>query len=112
MTGRAGLRRVIRDHPVLTGLSALALLVCVLFLMRLGMLLWTGGPDAWANRPVEDWMTPGFVIRVYDIAPEALAEVFGADPSTLRGQPLRDIARAQGLTLPDLMRAIDGLRTQ
>jgi hypothetical protein len=105
-------RHVIREHPVLAGLGALALVVCAAFLLRLGVLLWTGGPEAWATRPVEDWMTLGYLIRVYDIAPEALADLFGVDPRGLQGRPLRDITRDLGLPLPDLLRAVEALRPQ
>lgn len=107
-----GLRASIRAHPVLASLGAVAVVVCVAFLLRLGVLLWTGGPEAWADRPIEGWMTPGFLIRVYDIAPEDLAAAFGIDPSALRGKPLREIAREIGIPLPDLLRVIEGLRAQ
>lgn len=109
---RPPLRHVVREHPVLAGLGAMAVVVCLVFVLRLGLLLWWGGPGDWATRPVEDWMTPGFLIRVYDIAPEALADLFGVDPSNLRGRPLRDIARDLGVALPDLLRAVETLRTQ
>jgi hypothetical protein len=107
---RAPLHRVIREHPVLASIGALAIVLCTAFVLRLGMLLWTGGPAAWADRPVEDWMTPGFLIRAYEIDPAALADLFGVDPASLRGRPLRDIAREIGLPLPDLLRAIEAMR--
>jgi hypothetical protein len=109
---RAPLRHVIREHPMLAGLGALAVVICAAFLMRLGVLLWSGGPEDWATRPVEGWMTPRFLIRAYDIAPEALADLFGVDPRSLHGRPLRDIARDLGIPLPDLIRAVEALRAQ
>ena len=102
--------RVARAHPVLAGLSVLALVVCLMFVLRLGMLLWTGGPEAWANHPVEGWMTPGFLVRAHDLPPDALAQVLGAEPAALRGKPLAEIARDQNRPLPDLIAAIEALR--
>jgi hypothetical protein len=104
--------RVLRAYPILSIGGFLALCAVVFFVSRLAMLLWTGGPAAWADRPVEGWMTPGFVIRVHDIPAPALAQVLGVDPGSLRGRPLSEIAAQQGLPLDALLAAIEALRVR
>jgi hypothetical protein len=46
---------------------------------------------------VEDWMTPGLVMRTYGIAPEVLAGVLGIEPGSAKGKTLAEIAEAEGV---------------
>lgn len=109
---RARLAKTIRAHPVLALSSLAALVICAMFLLRLGMLLWTGGPEAWAQRPVEGWMTPGYLVRVYDLPQQELSDIFGVAPGTFHRQPLSDIAQAVNRPLPELIALIEALRAQ
>ena len=115
MTGRRRplpLWRVLRAHPLLSFAALLALCALAFFGLRLAVLLATGGPDAWSDRPVEGWMTPGFVIRVHDVDPAALAALLDADPATLRGKPLSEIAEIRSIPLDVLLAAIEKLRVR
>jgi hypothetical protein len=104
------LRRSARLHPVLATLSGIALVVCVLFVLRLGVLIWTGGMGASSARLIEGWMTPGYLVRVYDLDQAALADVFGVEPGRLHRRPLSQIATDLGVPLADLIAALDAQR--
>lgn len=87
---------------------AVAVLVAALFLARAVLVLAGWGPDP--TRPVEGWMTPRYLVRVYDIAPESLAPVLGLVPGAAPGQSLATIAAERGIPLADLLSAIETLR--
>ncbi len=106
----ARLRRAARLHPVLATLSGLALVVCLMFVLRLGGLIWTGGLGDAATRPIEGWMTPGYLVRVYDLDQAALADLFGVEPGRLHRHPLSQIATELGIPLAELIAALDALR--
>lgn len=87
---------------------AVALLLATLFLTRAVLLLSLWGPDP--ARPVEGWMTPRYLVRVYDIPPEALAPALGLEPGSAPREPLETIAERRGLPLADLISAVEALR--
>lgn len=96
-----------RRRWLLAGLG-LAVLVAALFLGRAVLVLAGWGPDP--ARPVEGWMTPRYLVRVYDIAPGRLAPVLGLEPGSAPTQPLSAIATDRGIPLPDLLAAVESLR--
>ena len=74
--------------------------------------LWVVTHLADAPGPVEGWMTPGYVQRSYDVAPDALARALGVEPGTARGQTLDEIAKARGLSLEALLAAVQAVVAQ
>lgn len=74
--------------------------------------LWVVTHLADAPGPVEGWMTPGYVQRSYDVAPEALAGALGVAPGTARGQTLEEIAKARGLSVEALLAAVQAVVPQ
>lgn len=89
------------------GLAA-ALLLATLFAVRAVLLLAGWGPDP--ARPVEGWMTPRYLVRVYAIPPEALAPALGLTPGEAPRESLETLARRQAIPLPDLIARIEALR--
>ena len=87
---------------------AVAVLVAALFLARALLVLAGWGPDP--SRPVEGWMTPRYLVRVYDIAPDQLGPVLGLVPGSAPGQTLSAIAADRGIPLADLVSAVETLR--
>jgi hypothetical protein len=74
------------------------------FALALGLALAFAGHAVWvalrvAEEPalVEDWMTPGLVMRTYGLSPEVLAGALGVDPGSAKGKTLAEIAEAQGV---------------
>ena len=95
-------RRLLSTGAVVAGLVALV------FLIRAVLVLAGWGPDP--ARPVEGWMTPRYLVRVYDLAPDQLSAVLGIDPHTARRDPLERIAAERGIPLPDLIARVEALR--
>jgi hypothetical protein len=85
---------------------ALALLLTLFFA---GHALWTVTHLRDSHAPVEDWMTPGYVVRVYDIPPETLAETLGVEPKEARGRTLEDLAEERGIPAQALVGAVQAL---
>ncbi|MDO9526558.1 MAG: hypothetical protein Q7J57_13635 [Gemmobacter sp.] len=104
------MKRLGRRHPVLLGALVIAGAVTLAFLVNLGIVLFNDMREP--DRPVEGWMTPRYLIRVYDLQPDDLARVLDVVPGSLPGVPLKRIARERGLPLPDLIVAIEALRAQ
>lgn len=84
------------SHRLLTVAFGLAVLVTLVFAVRLGISVayWTNPANR--DQPVEGWMPVGFVARSWQIPPEVLAEALGLDPDDRRRQTLYQIARARG----------------
>jgi hypothetical protein len=89
-------------------LAGLALGIALLFALRLVLVVTLWGPAA--ERPIQGWMTPRYVVRSYDLPPEAVAEVLGIEPGSAAGQSIESLARAQDRPLIDVLRALDALR--
>jgi hypothetical protein len=85
-----------------------ALLLATVFLIRAVLVLSGWGPDP--ARPVEGWMTPRYLARVYAIPPEMLAPVLGLAPGEAPRESLETLAVRQGIPLPDLIARIESLR--
>lgn len=87
---------------------AVALLLATLFAIRAVLLLSGWGPDP--ARPVEGWMTPRYLVRVYDIPTEALAPALGLTQGDAPRETLEALANRQGIPLPDLIARVESLR--
>ena len=59
--------------------------------------------------PVQAWMTPGYIVRSYGIAPEVMAQTLGLDPGSARGKTLEEIAATQGVPLERLLEAVQAM---
>jgi hypothetical protein len=59
--------------------------------------------------PVQAWMTPGYIVRSYGIAPEVMAQTLGLDPGSARGKTLEEIAATQGVPLDRLLEAVQAV---
>ncbi|MDP2086993.1 MAG: hypothetical protein Q8K20_17505 [Gemmobacter sp.] len=97
-----------RRHPWLAAGMMVALLLATLFLARTVVLVAGWGPDP--ARPVEGWMTPRYLVRVYDLPPDQVSDLLGIAPGSAPRVPLEDIARQRGVPLADLIAAIEALR--
>ena len=100
--------RAARRHPWLTLGLALAITLALVFAVRTVLLLAGWGPDP--ARPVEGWMTPRYLVRVYGIEPDRLAPVLGIEPGSAPRDPLTVLATRQGIPLPDLLARVEALR--
>ena len=87
---------------------AVALLLAMLFLLRAALVLSGWGPDP--ARPVEGWMTPRYLVRVYEIPPETLAPALGLASGEAPRDSLQTLAARQGIPLPDLISRVEALR--
>lgn len=59
--------------------------------------------------PVQAWMTPGYIMRTYDIPPEVMAQTLGLEPGSARGQTLEEIAATQGVPLDALLASVQAV---
>lgn len=90
--------------------ATLAGLVTLAFLVRLVMVLAGWHQPPVQQRPVEGWMTPRFLVRAYDLPPDALAAALGLEPGSAPRLPLDQIARQTGVPLPVLLSRVEALR--
>lgn len=99
-------RPVWRRHPWLTLTFVLAVVLALGFAGRAAKLAldWNRGPT-----PVEDWMTPRYIVHSYGIDPEVLAQVLEKQPGESPRDTLAEIARARGVPVADLMAAVQAL---
>lgn len=99
--------RSFRRHPWLTlGLVA-AVAAAVFFGIRaLVAAVWMAGL-ADDPHPFEPWMTPMFIVRVFDLPPETVAAALGVDPGSARRQSLGAIARDRGVPPEEIIAALD-----
>jgi hypothetical protein len=90
---------------------ALGLIAAVLLTAFFGLRTLAALSDwhAQSARPVEGWMTPRYLVRVYDLPPDRLAEVLGLSPGAAPRDPLETIAKRRQMPLPDLIAAVEAL---
>jgi hypothetical protein len=100
----ASLARAAWRHPRLAVLFLGAVGVAVMLGLRV-----TFAP-AVAPAAVQGWMTPGYVARAYGIDRDPLAALLGAEPGSLRGRTIAEIAGATGRPEAELIAAIEVLR--
>ena len=62
------------------------------------------------NQDLEPWMTPRYVVRVYDLPPEDVSRVLGLSPGTAPRLTLERIAETQGRPLAQVLADLDALR--
>ena len=99
-------RPVWRRHPWLTLTFVLAVVLALGFAGRATRLAldWNRGPA-----PVEDWMTPRYLVHSYDIDPDVLAQVLGKQPGESPLDTLAEIARARGVQAAEVTAAVQAL---
>ncbi len=106
-------RFLIRKHPILSALFALALIGLVVFSGGfLRQALYFSDP-AHRNQTLEGWMTPGYVGKSWDLPPPMVRDSLQLDETMKpRGRPmmLSEIAALQGVTLADLQARVEAAR--
>lgn len=99
------MRRLWNRHPVLTAIFAVALVVSLGFGIR--AIVVTVRLAGMEDRPLAGWMTPRYIVNVYDVPPEVVSRVLELPEQSSPRQPLDAIARAQGRPVAEI---IDALR--
>jgi hypothetical protein len=54
-------------------------------------------------------MTPGYIMRTYDIPPEVMAQTLGLEPGSARGKTLEEVAATQGVPLDALLASVQAV---
>lgn len=98
-----------RLRPILLVAFALALLTSALFGI---MALWS----IWefterAERPVAGWMTPRYVVAVYDVDPAALSALLGLEPDADPRESIATLSYAAGRPPQQVLSEIESLVT-
>jgi hypothetical protein len=89
-------------------LGVLAAGLAAFFAFRLIMFIFF--PPPWTvEQPLQAWMTPGFVARMYDIPPHILDPALQIDNAEGRKITLSEIATRQGISFDELARRIEAL---
>lgn len=100
------MKRPARSPRWLIAAFGLALALFVAFSLHA---LWVVTHLETSPGPVQAWMTPGYILRSYGIAPEVMAQTLGLDPGSARGKTLEEIAAAQGIPLDRLLEAVQAV---
>jgi len=97
------MRRLWQRHRLLLLAFGLALGLTLVFAVRAVMFTppWPGAE--FADRPVEGWMTPRFIVHAYGLPPEVVAEILAMPPHSDPHLPLAELARSRGLPLDALL---------
>lgn len=97
---------------------AFALVVALIFAVRLAMFTIYWADTAHRDQPIAGWMTPGYVSHSWDVPPELIRAALPAAPAPRPGThpTLSQIAEAEGVPLSDLIArlqvAIDAARAE
>lgn len=98
-----------RHHRVALIGFALALVVALVFAVRLTLFSIYWSDPAHRDQRIEGWMTPGYVARSWEVDPEVIRSVLlppeGAAPGSR--PTLERIAEAEGIPLEDLVARLE-----
>lgn len=98
----------IRQHMMLSMAFLVAGLVTLLFLVRFATstMMWTD--PALQNQDIAGWMTPRYVARSWQVAPEVVSSGSGIEmDGSGRRLTLAEIAAAQGRGVDDLIAELE-----
>jgi hypothetical protein len=98
--------RAARRPRWLIAAFGLALILFIAFALHALWVVTHLGPSP---GPVQAWMTPGYIMRTYDIPPEVMAQTLGLDPGSARGKTLEEIAATQGVPLDALLASVQAM---
>ncbi|WP_425101174.1 hypothetical protein [Tropicibacter sp. S64] len=99
--------RRFRKRPVLTGIFALALVLSVVFGVRLVLhgLYWAD--PAHRDETIAGWMTPGYVAHSWHVPNQLVGDALGFTKETFQpGQTLDELAKARGVPVEALKQAL------
>jgi hypothetical protein len=82
-----------------------ALILALLFAVRLTVFTLYWADPAHRNQPIAGWMTPGYVARSYDVDPAVIRAALPITPAAR--STLADIAERSSIPLPVLLTHID-----
>lgn len=85
---------------------ALALLATVVFGLRAVWYAWELAERA--EKPVAGWMTPRYILAVYEVDPKALAAILEIDPDGT-GESVARLAASSGRSTEEVVQAIADL---
>ncbi len=86
-----------RRHRVLTVGFVLALVLVLLFGLRLIVAAHYWSQPAHTDRPIEGWMPVGYVAMSWDVPREVLAETLGIEPGSQAHKSLATLASERGV---------------
>lgn len=86
---------------------ALALLATVVFGLRAAWYTWELAERA--EKPVAGWMTPRYILAVYEVDPQALAAILQIDPDNDPRESVARLAASVGLSTDAVLRDITAL---
>lgn len=86
---------------------ALALLATVVFGLRAVWYAWELAERA--EKPVAGWMTPRYILAVYEVDPQALAAILQIDPDKDPRESVARLAASVGLSTDAVLRDITAL---
>jgi hypothetical protein len=102
-------KRLARSPRWLIAAFGLALVLFLAFSLHA---LWVVTHLETSPGPVQAWMTPGYIVRSYGIAPEVMARTLGLEPGSARGKTLEQIAATQGVPLDALLASVQAMVPQ
>lgn len=102
--------RLIRSHPRVAAVFALALVLALVASLHLGQTLWRLGTAGDTARAVADWMTPRYIAHHFDIGKEDLARALALRPGEEPNLTLAELARRAGIPPDQMIARVEALR--
>lgn len=99
--------RVKRQRFWLRVAYALAILATAVFGLRAAWYAWELAERA--EQPVAGWMTPRYILAVYEVDPKALAAILNIDPDQDPRESVARLAASSGLSTESVLRDITAL---
>lgn len=106
---RQFIRYIFREHPLISTLASLCLLLTVVFAGDALLEAIYFALPANNDRPLELWMSPRFVGQSWDLPRSVIFEIMEIDGTGSKGYPrtLSDVLERTGLTLSELQTRVE-----
>jgi hypothetical protein len=98
---------VLREHPWLVGGFLTALGITLFFATRMVVFIIYWSDPAHRDQTIQDWMTPGYVSKSWDVPRDDLKAVFEALDLTSERKTLAQIAAEGGIPVQELTMQIE-----
>ncbi|MDP4031489.1 MAG: hypothetical protein Q8P60_01315 [Pseudorhodobacter sp.] len=97
------MKRLWQKHPLLILAFGLAMVLTLVFSVRVAMFAphWRGSDIA--AQPIQGWMTPRLIMHAYDVPPEIVAQALAIPEHSNLRLPLSELAKTRGVTVDTLL---------
>jgi len=101
--------RTFKEHPFLTSSFVIAFAVTLFFVMRMVVFTVYWSDPAHRDQKVQNWMTPGYVSKSWDLPREDIEALFKSLNLPIERKSIGRIADENGISVDELTRQIEAV---